>query len=179
MFVEFLIVFLIFLTIVLGMVQLAFLYVGRAVTQRAANAATRAAVVVLDDDPRCYGAPRNVAAGRRLEDIRLAARVPLSSLSAHGATVEDAIGRGLGGHGAGLAYAGDALRVSFPNGSPGLESDVTVRVAFEFSCGVPLGRFVLCGADAALTLQAEATLPNQGARYDYAGPARCAPRGPR
>jgi hypothetical protein len=175
-FVEFLIVFLVFLTIILGIAQLALIYVGKAVTQRSANAAVRAAVVILDDDPRCYGgAPRNVATGERLEQIELAATIPLMSLSAYEGTVHRAIGHGLEGVGASFAYAQDATLVSFPGGASfGRESDVTVRVEHNFKCGVPLGRLVLCGADRRIRLRAQATLPNQGAGYHYEGPPTCA-----
>lgn len=174
-FVEFLIVFLVFLTVILGITQLALIYVGRAVTQRSANAAVRAAVVMLDDDPRCYGgAPRNVATGQRREDIEMAAYVPLMALSSYAGTVDRAIGRGMSGAGDSLAYAARATRVEFPGGrSVGREGDVTVRVEHDFNCGVPLGRLVLCGADHTIELVAEATLPNQGASYHYQGPPSC------
>lgn len=173
-FVEFLIVFMVFLTIVLGIVQLTFLYIGKAVVQRSANAGVRAAVVVLDDDPRCYGgAARNSPTGKRLEDIRMAAKIPLLALSADRGTVRRAIGEGVGGAGASMAYAESHMALTFPSGGVGLESDVTVRVEFQYNCGVPLGRFVLCGMDQTLTLTGEATLPNQGARYRYQGPPMC------
>jgi Flp pilus assembly protein TadG len=169
--VEFLVVFLPLLMLVLCLIQLALVYVGKAATQRAANAAVRAAVVVLDDDPRYYGgAARNHASGARLEAIRRAAVIPLASLSAHAGTVERAVGLGEGGLGEGLAWADGATTVSFPSGtSVGRESDVTVRVTHRFHCGVPLGRWVLCarGGGRTIELRAEATLPNQGARYAY------------
>ncbi len=168
-YVEFLIVFLPVLTVILGIIQLSFIYVGKAVTQRSANAGVRAAVVVLDDDPRYYGgAARDSATGARLTTIEEAAAIPLMSLSAARGTVERAIGNGESGASANLAYALAHLHLSFPGGSSvGRESDVTVRVHFDFNCGVPLGRLVLCGADHTIDLAAEATLPNQGARYAY------------
>ena len=168
-FVEFLVVFLPLLTVILGVVQLSMLYVGKAVTQRSANAAVRAAVVVLDDDPRYYGgAPRNSATGARLEAIKRAAAVPLMSLSADSGTVKKGIGIGEDGAGSNLSYAISNTTLSFPTGTTaGEDSDVTVRVSFDYNCGVPLGRFVLCGGDHKLTLRAEATLVNQGASYAY------------
>lgn len=170
-FVEFLIVFLPLLALILCLIQLALIYVGKATSQRAANAAVRAAVVILDDDPRYYGgAPRNAATGARLEEIRRAAVIPLASLSAATGTVARAVGLSEPGLGASLAWADGATTVSFPSGtSVGLESDVTVRVTHRFRCGVPLGRWVLCheGGGQWITLRAEATLPNQGARYAY------------
>jgi hypothetical protein len=176
-FVEFLIVFMVFLTIVLGIAQLCLIYVGRAVTQRAANGATRAAVVVLDDDPRCYGgAPRSSAVGARQDAIEAAASMSLMALSPYEDTVHDAIGLGPEGRAAGYAYARAHSSVRVASG--GLEDDVTVHVDFDFNCGVPLGRLVLCGADRQIRLSARATLPNQGADYDYSGPPSCAPGGP-
>lgn len=169
--VEFLVVFLPLLMLILCLVQLALIYVGKVTTQRAANAAVRAAVVILDDDPRYYGgAPRNVATGARLEDIRHAAVIPLSSLSAASGTVERAVGLGEAGLGASLGYADRATTVSFPGGARfGLEADVTVRVTHRFRCSVPLGRWILCarGGGRFIELNQQATLPNQGARYAY------------
>ncbi len=169
--VEFLVVFLPLLALILCLVQLALIYVGKAVTQRAANAAVRAAVVVLDDDPRWYGgAPRNVATGARAEAIRQAAVIPLAALSAASGTVERAVGLGEDGLGDALASADRATTVRFPDGvSVGLEADVTVEVTHRFACGVPLGRWVLCarGGGRYIELHQQATLPNQGARYAY------------
>lgn len=51
---EFLIAFLPIFVFFLGMVQLALVYGCKLAVQRAANNAARAAVVVLDDDPRWY-----------------------------------------------------------------------------------------------------------------------------
>ena len=65
--VEFLVVILPFLMLILGIIQLVMLYVAATLTQHAANEAVRAAVVVLDDDPRYYGgAPRNQLHGGAL-----------------------------------------------------------------------------------------------------------------
>lgn len=65
--VEFLVVILPFLMLILGIIQLVMLYVAATLTQHAANEAVRAAVVVLDDDPRFYGgAPRNSLHGGAL-----------------------------------------------------------------------------------------------------------------
>lgn len=56
MYVEFLIVLMPLLTLWLGMLQLALLYIGHLVVQHASVTACRAAIVVLDDDPGDYGA---------------------------------------------------------------------------------------------------------------------------
>jgi hypothetical protein len=63
--VEFLVVFLLFLTVLLCLVQHALLGQGHLAVQRAASAAARAAAVVLDDDPAHYGGePRLQIQGR-------------------------------------------------------------------------------------------------------------------
>lgn len=109
-YVELLIVLVPLLIFILALVQTALMYVGKLAVQRAANTAARAAVVVLDDDPRYYnGAPRNSVSGggsravdpvsafvmwmgmppappfgsdsARLQDIRAAASIPLISVS--------------------------------------------------------------------------------------------------
>ncbi|MFW6031233.1 MAG: TadE/TadG family type IV pilus assembly protein [Myxococcota bacterium] len=56
MYVEFLVVLMPLLTLWLGMLQLALLYIGQLVVQHASVTACRAAIVVLDDDPGDYGA---------------------------------------------------------------------------------------------------------------------------
>lgn len=53
-YVEFLIAFMPFLFMFLGMVQMALMYAADLVVQHAASRAARAAIVVLDDDPRRY-----------------------------------------------------------------------------------------------------------------------------
>jgi Flp pilus assembly protein TadG len=168
-FVEFLIVFPPLLMLILGLVQTGMLYVGHAVTQRSANAATRAAVVILDDDPRYYGgAPRNSATGARKDAITRAAAIPFAALSADTGTVKLGIGVGESSLQRNLSYALEHTTVSFPGGTSfGETSDVTVRVTFDYSCGIPIGRYVVCGADHKVKLSTKATLPNQGAGYAY------------
>jgi hypothetical protein len=62
-YVEFLIAFIPFFVMVLGMIQSALLYTGHLVVQHSATTAARAAIVVLPDDPRLYdGAPVNTLA---------------------------------------------------------------------------------------------------------------------
>jgi hypothetical protein len=130
-------------------------------------------VVILDDDPRYYGgAARNTASGARREDIRMAARIPLMSLSTYGDTVRRAVGLGEAGLAGARAYTDAAVAVSLPGGDRvGLHGDVTVRVTYQMHCGVPLARWLLCHssgpAGRATRIRAEATLPNQGARYAY------------
>jgi hypothetical protein len=63
-YVEFLIVFIPVFIMFLGMLQAALIYVGNLAVQHSATTATRAAIVVLDDDPQYYGdAYRNEIGG--------------------------------------------------------------------------------------------------------------------
>jgi len=162
--VEFLIAvipFLTFTTVVLQGVLLAFADVA---VERAADAAARSAVVVLDDDPRFYGGEaRNSASpgGARLEAIRQSAMNVLAAFP----------------KAARLGMA-ERLTVEFPSGprSTGLRSrfgpdeTVTVRVRYLFACDIPMARLIMCrNARSSALMQAESSLPNQGARYSYGG----------
>jgi hypothetical protein len=62
-YIEFLITIIPITMMFLGMVQMALLYAGHLVVQRAASAAVRAAIVVLDDDPQHYGGEQRMALG--------------------------------------------------------------------------------------------------------------------
>ncbi len=172
-YVEFLVVVVPFFLFVMCVFQAALLEFADLVVGRAASAAARSAVVVLDDDPQLYGGePRNSvsAGGARLDAIRRGAANALAALpSAAG------------------AERSDKLTVSFPQG-PGAQqmrahfepaAMVTVRVAYRFTCGVPMARRLMCrdggtgpDGDSTLLVQGEASLPNQGARYAYPGGAQ-------
>jgi len=167
-YVEFLVVVVPFFLFVLCVFQAALLEFADLVVGRAASAAARSAVVVLDDDPQLYGGEaRNAVStgGQRIEAIRRGAANALAALpSAAG------------------AERSDKLTVTFPQG-PGSQQArsrfepagmVTVRVAYLFTCGVPMARRLMCrdggedaNGDSTLLVQGEASLPNQGARYDY------------
>jgi hypothetical protein len=68
-----------------------------------------------------------------------------------------------------------ALTVEIPGGTVGTEAPVNVRVTYRFRCAVPLARLVVCsgansgGTPGTFVIETQATLPNQGARYAYAG----------
>jgi hypothetical protein len=163
-YVEFLIVVVPFCLFVVCVLQTALLEFADLVVERSANAAARSAVVVLDDDPRYYqGEPRNKVArgGFRERAIRRAAANSLAALPGTEAQHDDQLE---------LVFprkpASDQLRSSFDP----LEL-VTVRVAYRYRCSVPLARRIMCergeDQDGVFLMQAEATLPNQGARYAY------------
>ena len=171
-YVEFLAVFLPVFTFFECLVQLAGIMSGKLVVQHAAVAATRAAVVVLNDTPEEFESNdegvRKVG-GARLERIELAASIPLR---AHRSFID--------------------YQVFFPTRAiddrPGDSDDgkkefgrddlVRVRVTGTFRCHVPLGRKFLCStsvlpffipffSEYELQLKGEAALPNQGADYEY------------
>ncbi len=146
-FVEFLIAFFPLLLAFLALLQLAFVSAARLVLDHAAISATRAAIVILPDDPAQYGgAAVSVATGQRLEDIRAAARVPLL-----------------------LFEADPRPNVTLLSGGGGDANGVVrLKLEYDYPCRVPVGGAIACalgGGRARLT--AEAALPNQGAGYAY------------
>jgi len=124
------------------------LYVHQLIVQRAANAAARAAVVVLPDDGRRYGDPDNSLvdryAGGRKHAVEQAARSVLRaspSLSASAATLE--------------------LTGPFEP-----HTAAEARLSTEYTC--LLGRVpLICGRGGKLRLSARARLTYQGAHYLY------------
>ena len=151
-YVEFLLTFVPLLLFFGALVQLALVEVGGLMVEHAAVVAARAAVVVLPDDPTFYeGAPTNAPTGKRLDDIRRAARIPLLAFEADPkpeVTLVSASGASAGQFG--------------PN------ELVRVRVFYDFPCLLPLGGALVCaGGGGRVRLGAEAVLPNQGAGYAY------------
>ncbi|HTE52004.1 MAG TPA: hypothetical protein VK698_14215 [Kofleriaceae bacterium] len=155
-YVEFLIAIVPFFLFVLCVLQGALLQLGHLVTERAADAAARSAVVVLDDDPQRYGgAARNSPTGARLDTITRAADNVLAALP-------------------GTSAADRAAALTVDVAASGPDGPVTVRVGYRFRCAVPLARLVVCSgsngsAPGTFQIDTQATLPNQGSRYAYAG----------
>ena len=115
------------------------------VVQRASSAAGRAAVVVLPDDPLFYdGEEPHSFAGRRREDIELAAGMILSSLPRMKSTFD--------------------VDVSDPPASVG-PIDVTVRA--QYDCGLVS---FFCDGQGELALSATTRHTYHGARYAYSTP---------
>lgn len=114
--------------------------------RRAASAAVRAAVVVLPDDGRHYGDPRqrtvDQAVDARTRVIEQAARAVLRGSS----SVRD-------------------TRVQL-SGDSGPRGSITTTVEVDYACPVPMLR-LLCGRNHTLTLHASATLPSQYAPYQH------------
>ena len=166
------------LVFILGIIQMIVLQAAELSTVRAANAATRAAIVVLDDDPQYYGGePRGQAppGSQRYREIqRAAAQVlvsaqPPNRTPKNGSLFEAIMTPDRNEDLPGLLEAPDFLiervRVDVTGGDS-LDGPVTVRVEFDYPCMVPLGRLLLC-RDGERELHSESTLPNQGASYDY------------
>ncbi len=153
-YVEFLIAFLPLFSFFLCLVQLAMLQTANLIVKHAAVVATRAAVVILPDDPNRYGgAAIHRAEGARRDKIVQAATIPLS-------TLED------------FPFP----EVRFPTDEGGGDDRVTfgkddlvrVQVSQLYRCRVPLARTIVCGALFGVKrLRGEASLPMQGASYGY------------
>lgn len=153
-YVEFLIAFLPLLIFFECLVQYAGIVSAKLVVQHAAVSATRAAVVVLHDDPKHYNDEEvGKATGKRREDIRLAAAIPMRAVKSI-----------------------TAFEINFPS-QPGGNDDrseftrdelVRVRVKAVYRCQVPFASRLLCDAmSSERELTGEAALPNQGADYSY------------
>lgn len=182
-FVEMLLVVTPLLLLILGLAQAMLLQVGKLGVMRAANVAVRAAVVVLDDDPRHYGGePRNRApeGSQRHEAIVRAAAGAVVAVAPPGAaqTAEDSVALAIASRSGGnltrllrpVPQQLRAITVSFPGrdgGAFGPDDAVTVEVQLRFRCVVPVSRRLLCRDVVTTPLTSRATLPNQGASYAY------------
>ena len=168
---EFVSVVLVFLVLIFTLTQQALLFAGGLAVQRSAATAARAAMVVLDDDPQYYGGQgRNNAGGARGAAIELAASFPLYALKTS-AKASDTLEHAFRSY-KNSPYAQPngilpGLTVTYPSGTSSRRGDlITVLVEYEFPCEVPIGRVVLCRGGT-LKLEAESTLPNMSADYDY------------
>jgi hypothetical protein len=142
--VETVIIFPAFFTIFMTFVQLAYFEVAGLATEHATVTATRAAVVILADDPAFYDSRPGSATGLRLAEISDAARLPLR-----------------------VTTESPHVTVSFPDRTMFREGDqVRLRLDFSYPCTVAIGRWV-CGATGVRHIVREATLPYQGAGYTY------------
>jgi hypothetical protein len=164
--VEFMIAFGPLLLVFLAAVQLALIGVAELVVCHAAVAGVRAAIVVLDDDPRFYaGEPRGSIGpapdAPRMAAIRRAVAARMAAIPRGDTVVTLPI--------APLASTFFERRVE-PSDT------LTLRVVHRFGCHVPIASALLCeraehGRASIRVLHAEATLPAQFATYRYAGEA--------
>lgn len=144
-FVEHLIAFAPVMLFFLSTWQLIELFTADLVVRRAANAAVRAAVVVLPDDPNALGRDSgiNTFSGLRREYVQRAAELVLMAAP----NIED---------GASVQLSG-----TFSEHNP-----VTAEVTARFRCTASWVNFV-CGGQPTRTLTARSTHAYQGARYSY------------
>jgi hypothetical protein len=152
-YVEFLIAFLPVFTMFLGLVQLADLHQANVVVNHSAILGVRSAVVILHDNPEYYdNAAMGQPTGKRLDDIKRAAMLPLlasRSLTEFKVNLPAQAG-------------GDDTKQTFER-----DDLVRLKVQARFHCRVPLVGKMICGNKATKTLTAEAALPNHGVDYTY------------
>jgi Flp pilus assembly protein TadG len=145
LFVEHLIAFLPVMYFFLATWQLIELFATDLVVRRAANAAVRAAVVVLPDDPNAFGRDKaiNTYSGMRREYVQTAAELILQAAG----NVEDNVVVELSGN--------------FSEHNP-----ITAEVRVNFRCTASWVNIV-CGGQPTRTLVARSTHAYQGARFSY------------
>ncbi|XYH94745.1 TadE/TadG family type IV pilus assembly protein [Sorangium sp. So ce1128] len=145
-YVEFLIAFLPLFVVFMALCQLAYVQAAHIVVQHAAVMATRAAIVVLPDDPAYYDTPVNSATGKRLADIRRAAASPLRAVA-----------------------SSPDFELELPLGdAPERDSLVQVNIQLSYQCDVPIGKLLICDPlSGKKKLSGSASLPNQGAGFTY------------
>lgn len=169
-FIEFVIVILPFLVLLFGLAQLTLMYFGSLAVHRAATTGARAAMVALDEDPQYLGGSRNSLGGQRTEMIEIAASFPIYALKSspnNADTLQHALRSYKSSPYSTQNSVADGLTVSFPNGvSADRGSPITVKVTYEFPCEVPVVRGLMCDGGT-ITLQADSTLPNMSADYEY------------
>ncbi len=175
-YVEFLVVIIPFLTLFLGLTQLALVYSAQLMVEHAAARAVRAAVVILPDDHEeadYGGVPLNqvgtsgegleayatAPSGGRLAAIGDAARLTLSPVApSMDSIASSSVAGAISGNGAlGLALGALgwnewAVAVTFVDSEGGYVTSfeprgpVTARVTFLFRCAVPMARRLMCSS---------------------------------
>ena len=144
-YVEFLIAFLPIFFFFSGLVQLGMVQQASLVTSHAAVMAARGAAVVMADDPAYYlGSSVNTSAGTRQGEVE------------HGVTI--------------ILQAIDAtpqFTLTLPT-SVDIEGPVNVTLQYSYPCLVPIGSLLVCGGSTKM-LASTASMPNQGANYNYPG----------
>jgi Flp pilus assembly protein TadG len=145
LFVEHLIAFLPVMYLFLCTWQLIELFTTDLIVRRAANAAVRAAVVVLPDDPNAFGRDTgiNTYTGLRREYVQRAAELVLMAAG----NIEDNV----------------EVQVS---GTFSEHNPVTAEVRARFRCTASWVNIV-CGGQATRTLVGRSTHAYQGARFSY------------
>jgi len=141
---ETVIIFPAFFIIFMTLVQLAYLEVACLATEHATVTATRAASVILADDPKHYDTAVGVAGGKRLAEITEAGRIPLR-----------------------VSSGAPKVTVTFPGRTTFREGDqVRLRLDHAYPCTIAIGKW-LCGTTGTRHIVREASMPYQGAGYTY------------
>jgi Flp pilus assembly protein TadG len=139
-YVEFLATFFPILLFFLALVQLCFIWAADLIVKHAASNGARQAIVSLTDPT--IGGNLYSFSGTRRTQIENAVRYPIRALG----NPSDAD----------IALTGGGSK----------DALVTVTVTYDYPCRVPGGSWMACGG-ATKTLEAESTLPNQGADYIF------------
>jgi TadE-like protein len=137
--VEFLIASAPFFVVLMGVMQYALASVARVSVEYAAFSAARAAVVWLPREEEGTGGDPSTAAAFPL--------IPLSPEVDHGkVSVADYLGKSqiMSQLDARASYARQATVVDITPQNPGWNDDVTVEVAYLYSCKVPIGKQIMC-----------------------------------
>ena len=145
LFVEHLIAFLPVMYFFLATWQLIDLFTADLIVRRAANAAVRAAVVVLPDDPNAFGRDKDIHqyAGLRREYVQRAAELVLMAAG----NIEDNVRVELTG--------------TFSDHNP-----ITAAVTVSYRCTAAWVN-IICGGQPTRALTARSTHAYQGARFSY------------
>ena len=137
--VEFLIASAPFFVVLMGVMQYAMASVARVAVEYAAFSAARAAVVWLPREDAGTGGDPSTAAAYPL--------IALSPAVDHGkVSVADYLGNSaiMSQIDARAAYARGATVVDVTPEHPGWNDDVTVEVAYLYSCKIPIGKQIMC-----------------------------------
>ncbi len=152
-YVEFLVAFMPLLVAFECLLQLVELHVASLVTAHAAECASRAAAVILPDDPAHYqGVPVGVLEGGRLRDVERAAALPLQAV------------RGVVSARLSLTEAPGRAGGPTPEGQPAR----TIRLEVTYRCRIPLAARLVCDAvSSGAEIVASAPVILHEARYVY------------
>jgi len=170
--VELIIVLLPFLTVFLGLIQLALVAVARLTVEYAAFSAARAAVVT---GPRAAENPQSsddVSVSDVASTVRTAAVLPLAGVSPVQTSGYISVSTAIGGGDPNSAldsrtsYAEQNASVTISPQNADWNAQVTATLKYRFACQVPLAKQVICqgasGGGYYLDMTASHTLTNQG-----------------
>lgn len=139
--VEFVITIVPVLMMTFGWLQLSWLYTANLLVKRSANACVRAAVVIDNStgiNPGKQGTEEDVDRAAEMAANPEPGRKTFSHLECNWHVEADETN---------------------PFGT------VTATVTADYDCNVPMGRYIICGADSTKTLTKVSKMPMQGARY--------------